>query len=408
MENRHQKRPLRKAALEQAVVEAFRRGGWHVVSQPHLVGGRPDLVLRRGNRQYVVELKSSAEARRDRLLPLLAQGILQAKAYASNAHLSPRAEPLAVIGAANLPEPLIDDLRSFAAEVAPDVAIGIIDLEGSRIFIGKELEGLSQLSKRPKRAHPFPHLGPQLHLFSDLNQWMLKVLLASRIPEGLLHAPRQKIDSVSDLARAANVSLMSALRCVNLLRAEGFLEESDGLQLANIEMLLGRWRAASHKPAREVPMRWLIPGDPHRQLSDAVRAHLDGLESALRASRSSRAQQAVPHPRVCLGLFAAADALGYKFVRGVASHLYLERLDPFVLESLGLASARPGQSADVFVRVPSFRESVFRAAVKPHGIPVCDILQVWLDVADHPARGASQAQQIWRNILAPLWKGTSS
>jgi len=56
------------------------------------------------------------------------------------------------------------------------------------------------------------------------------------------------------------------------------------------------------------------------------------------------------------------------------------------------------------VRVPSFRESIFRAAVVRHELPVCDVLQVWLDVADHPSRGASQAKEIWRRVLVPLWK----
>ena len=88
--------------------------------------------------------------------------------------------------------------------------------------------------------------------------------------------------------------------------------------------------------------------------------------------------------------------------------LYVERLDRLALESMGLAPARPGQRADVFIRVPPFRESVFRAAVVRNELPVCDILQVWLDVADHPSRGASQAKEIWRQVLAPLAKESSA
>jgi len=149
-------------------------------------------------------------------------------------------------------------------------------------------------------------------------------------------------------------------------------------------------------------MRWVIPGDQERQLSDAVRAYLKKWESAV--SRDRRANRAVPRPRICLGLFAAADVLGFGFVRGVAPHLYLERPDPPALESLGLAPVRAGQRADVFVRVPSLRESVFRAAVVRNELPVCDVIQVWLDVANHPSRGASQAKEIWRRALAPLLK----
>ena len=43
-------------------------------------------------------------------------------------------------------------------------------------------------------------------LFSDLNQWMLKILLAPPlIPEGFLLAPRERYRNASQLAEAAGV-----------------------------------------------------------------------------------------------------------------------------------------------------------------------------------------------------------
>jgi hypothetical protein len=39
--------------------------------------------------------------------------------------------------------------------------------------------------------------------------------------------------------------------------------------------------------------------------------------------------------------------------------------------------------------------------VRHHGVPVADIVQVWLDVSNHPARGKEQAEQIWKRVLAP-------
>lgn len=399
------RRLLRDSSFEQAVVDAFRRGGWRVLRQPRIAQSYSDLLVRRGDRQYIIQIKSSPEARRDRLIPLLSQAILQAKAAAAaaKADVSPSPLPLAIIGAPRIPQSLIGDIRSFAAQVAPDVAVGIIDLEGARIFVGQELESLSSSPGRSKLSVPLPHSVPRPHLFSDLNQWMLKVLLSRRIPEHLLNAPRQQFESVSELAKAARVSLMSAFRFVSLLKAGGFLDEQSRLlRLINIEPLFERWRAANLKPVQQLSMRWIIPGDPERQLSDAIRAYQKKGESI--ASRGRAANRAVQRPRICLGLFAAADALGFGFVRGVAPYLYLERLDLLALESMGLAPARPGQHADVFLRVPPFRESVFRAAVIRNQLPVCDILQVWLDVADHPSRGASQAKEIWRQVLAPLSK----
>jgi hypothetical protein len=399
------RRSLRAATLERAAIDAFRRAGWTVVPQPRGAELRPDLLVRRGDHQYVVDIKSAPEARRDRVIPLLSQAILYARAAAAHATIAPRPRPLAIIGAPRLSPSLIDALRSFAAQVAPDVAIGLLDLEGSRVFVGPALEALNA-AVHARRPAPVPPLAPRLHLFSDLNQWMLKVLLSPGLPDHLVHAPHRPLANPSALAKAAGVSLMSAFRCVRLLRAGGFLDESASvLRLVDVEGLLERWRAANLKPVREVPVHWMLPGDPDRQLTDAVRVYRQ--QGASAGSRARGVPRAMPRPRICLGLFAAADALGFGFVRGVAPHLYVERFDPRALESLGLAPARANQPADVIVRVPSFRESVFRAAVVRHELPVCDVLQVWLDVADHPSRGASQAKEIWRRVLVPLWKHAS-
>ncbi len=92
------------------------------------------------------------------------------------------------------------------------------------------------------------------------------------------------------------------------------------------------------------------------------------------------------------------------FVRGVQPYIYVERLNPGVLEELGLSEDIEGQSPDIYVRIPGNRESVFRGLVEKNGLPVSDILQVWLDVGQHPARGKEQADVIWRKILAPAFE----
>jgi hypothetical protein len=47
---------------------------------------------------------------------------------------------------------------------------------------------------------------------------------------------------------------------------------------------------------------------------------------------------------------------------------------------------------------------VFRASVVRDGVPVADILQVWLDVGAHPARGEEQAEEIRHRVLAPIFE----
>jgi len=75
-----------------------------------------------------------------------------------------------------------------------------------------------------------------------------------------------------------------------------------------------------------------------------------------------------------------------------------------IVENLGLSAKGADQQADVYVRVPGNRESVFRGAVVNVDVPSSDILQVWLDVSQHPLRGREQADLIWRQVLAPIFE----
>lgn len=381
----------RGAAFEQRVAEAFRRAGWKVRRPSHAGRNQADLVVRHGDHSYAVEVKCAAEGRRDRLVPLLAQAILQAQAFARQGE-EPLA-PLAVVGADRISESLVRDLESFARDYASDIAVGAVDLEGFQCFHGPGLESLNAPRGRAeKRLRVRASQHRVSNLFSDLNQWMLKVLLAHRIPPALLNAPRGEYRNASQLAQAANASVMSAFRFVRQLRVEGFLDlSSDLLELVRVEELLRRWQASNLAPMRELPLRWVLRGNPERQLHEALLGWASG-----------HASQPKGRPRACLGLFAAADALGVGFVRGIAADVYLERLAPRALQELGLSLEPPGASPDVVVRLPAARESVFRGAVDRDGVPVSDVLQVWLDASAHPSRGKEQADLIYRRVLQSL------
>jgi hypothetical protein len=197
---------------------------------------------------------------------------------------------------------------------------------------------------------------------------------------------------------------MTASRLVNQLANEGFLDKhGDHLQIVRADELLERWVSANRQRTRDIPARWIIKKDEKQLLASVAKYAAESkaapaLKSKARTSRVMKAP-----PRCCIGLFAAADALGVGFVRGVPPHLYLERLDLDVLQKLGLSVEDFDRGADVYVRVPSNKEAIFRAAVIRDGLPVSDALQVWLDVSAHPARGREQAHEIWRRVLKPLF-----
>lgn len=48
------------------------------------------------------------------------------------------------------------------------------------------------------------------------------------------------------------------------------------------------------------------------------------------------------------------------------------------------------------------REAVLRLATTTDGVPVSDVLQTWLDVSAHPARGRLQADVIRKRAWAAI------
>ena len=370
------------------LLEAFRRKGWRVDENPSIGSRRADMAASKKGIRYLVELKAASEGRRDRLVPLLAQAILEAQAIAKGS-----AKPisvLAVVAAPRIAPAVIVHLERFAAENAPDATAGFMDEQGLLRFLG---QGFEELNERPQKRSrlktiALPDSG---RLFSDLNQWMLKVLLAPEIPAEMMAAPRGEYRNASQLAEAARVSLMSAFRFLRQMKQEDFLDDDDELlRVVRRHELMRRWQAVYLRSVVDLPARWIVRGGSPRRLADTLRAQ--------------RAKAGGSMPRACLGLFAAADALGSGFVHGVKPHLYVEKLNPEVLKKLGLSAEGAERAPDVLVRVPLFRESLFRGAVECDGVPVADILQVWLDTSAFPARGAAQADELRSRVLAPLFK----
>jgi len=372
--------------FERILAEVLRKAGWRVHRHPAIGDMRADIIAESDGRKYVVEVKASSEGRSDRLIPLLSQAILQARAIAQR--FPEPAVPVAVVAAKRIPVSVAEHLKDFAQRYAPEVGVGVIDADGFRSFVGHGLEGFNA---KPPRGVPRDIASQQRlpDLFSDLNQWMLKVILGQRLPEPLISVPREQIRNASQLAQAANVSVMSASRLVNQLADRGFLDKSEEqLQIVRVEELLDLWVSANRQAANEIPARWIIKRGPHH------------LVAALRQYTS---RQMHNQPRCCLGLFAAADALGFGFVHGVPSHIYLERLTLDSLNRLGLTVDHSSRSADLYIRIPINRETIFRPSVKREGLPASDVLQVWIDVSTHPARGREQAREIQRRVLKPLF-----
>lgn len=367
----------RSQNAEAQVADLFEGSGWAVDRSP--IRKRSDLIVRKKGQCFVVEIKALAEGRADRVIPLLSQAILQAQAHALDAG---KAQPLAVISVENASQSLVKQVASFVDQYASEVAVGLVSNNGFRYFRGAGLEALNAEPEEPRWLGNASS-NQAVNLFSDLNQWMLKVLLAPEIPDHLLQAPRQKYQSGSELAEAANVSPMSASRFLQQLRNEGYMDESSRyLVLVRRQELFRRWRSAAMRPSPELAMRFLIRSPVEQQ----IRGLLAKQEGA-----------------ACLGLFAAADALRLGHVSGVPPYLYVHKLPrPEDKQWRALVAARPSEVPDLIVRQALSPKSAFRGAVHQDGLIVADAIQVWLDVANHTSRGEEQADLIFEKILLPL------
>jgi len=369
---------------EELVEKAFNEFGFLVHEKPDPVIRGFDLTAQRNGRLLVIDVKVAPEGRPDRLSPLLAEAILQVRMRGRKHDQA--ADLVAIVAAPRVSPKTAKAVLKFGRELAPDVAVGVFDLDGYRIVTGNDLEKMNTVDRlQPSReSQPLAK-----NLFSDLNQWMLKLLLARHLnrPE-FMGGPVAQYRNASELAApdAANVAIMSAFRLIDQLKQQGFLHESSPvLQLVRARELLRQWQGVYQRPVRELPVRWLLPTDSPAQLSNAVKAY---------------------GQRSCVALFPAAHAHGFRHVTGVPIHVYVDSIDEPALQRMGVVVARPGEKADLILRIPLAKESVFRGMVMVgRGYRAADILQVWLDVASHPSRGQEQADLIYRKVIEPRLTG---
>src|SRR5258708_1850601 len=240
--------------LERQLVErlaaAFRDAEWEVSGDR-----KADLVVAHGPKRYVVELKVAREPRKAEAQGSFADAILRSKSAAR----AIGGKPLAIVGASHISDAMAAALRDYARDYADGCAHGLVDLRGRLELYGPGLSdvGLKSdalISKSPSKRSSPSRVDP----FSDLGQWLLKVLLSRGLSEKHLTAPRVEVRTAEHLAELANVSIPHASRQVAELRRDGFLDDSAGLRLVRISDLLKEWRAANRRLPLDVPARWMF------------------------------------------------------------------------------------------------------------------------------------------------------
>ncbi|AXF24600.1 RpiR family transcriptional regulator [Burkholderia pyrrocinia] len=370
-------KPLSNELPEHLALDAFRNlfeeaDGWSVTEITGSDHVGDVIVANDQGTSYLAVLKAFNEGRADRVTAFFAQALLEARTHAERQGM----RPAILIWVGSVSPSLINRLVEFHTAYGNREPFAVLSPDGTRYV---QFPGLDIFERPNQQTRPYgssPGTQPRL-TFSDLTQWMLKLLLAIDIKgEGLIGAERKHYTTATDLARAAGTSVMTATRLIHALKREGLIETKPFLKIVQRGKLAKRWKSEYQRPPLALPMKFLLPGAPDTQLHKLLKKE-----------------------RGVLGLFAAADALGFGHVKGVPPTIWVHNL----MEAenwRSLRRAKEGERPDLVLQQTGFPQSLDRGAVYRDGLRVTDIIQTWLDVSAHPARGAEQAAELEHGVLA--------
>jgi len=328
---------------------------------------------RRGQVRLHVEVRFLSQVRVRELVGQLAAGGLEARQAAAAAG----DEPVILAVAPRAGRESLREAERFMARYLPEVSWGVLDLRGG---VRLRLPPLGLDLDQPRVPAPRAEGRRRAPLsFSDLNRWMLKILLLREAPEGMWGGPRAVFLTPAQLHDAARVSPDKAYKFLRMLEEQDFLRRTpDGFALVRRAELVEHWFAAERlHPPRRLPVRDALGKKPDpARLAPAV---ADG-------------------PRAALGGFAACRLLGASNASGTALELHVRGDPREYLAVHGLEACHP-DAAGLNLLVSEHPQSVFRGAVRRGPVLVVDVLQAALDVVPSPARGLEQAQYILEHVL---------
>jgi hypothetical protein len=268
-------------------------------------------------------------------------------------------------------------VRQFMTAHAPDCGWGLIDQSGAAQIV---VPALSLDVDQPGQISPpsWPRQRP-MRLFSDLNQWMLKILLLADTPTSLWGGPRQSVATPTDLHRVAHVSVEKAHQFYRAFEQIGLIRPTrSGLVVVRKKDLMEMWvHDELSRSARRMPTRWIF-GEP------------PSLEQVF-------CKQGAPGDFAVCG-FEACRVLGVLHSPVMNREVYFLGDAEAALEAWDL-EACDDRDAHFYLRKARSAQSVLRGRVVKENLPVVDVLQAALDVCDQSSRGIEQSQYIINHIL---------
>jgi len=329
-----------------------------------------DLEMRVGNTLFIVQITATSSRNIEDLTSRLAAAILVSERLARER----KATPVALVTVPHLGPKGMASAARFVAQNKPGFAWGAFDARGNvRLVIPQLCVDVTDEGATPRTATPSTR---NASLFTDLNQWLLKVLLLFEVDEHFWGGPRVAVRNRAALAQVAQVSTQKAYTFVSTFEAADLLRKTPkGLCIVDRNDLFDTWfRTLAQHPPMRVPVRWIFgESDPLDFLRDRKEDY-------------------------ALGGFHACDVHGVLFSpkRECEVHVF----DPVatILDSWEMEVCDP-RDAKLFLLPQTRAKSIRLGRVVREGVAIVDVLQAALDMAHHRAKGQEQADHIVKEVL---------
>jgi len=333
-----------------------------------------DFQITMNDWEYLVEVKYFSMIRIQELIGSLSASILRTKRLAKNIS----AMPLVLGYAPRIGSKAVERVEEFMSLNADDVSWGLLDQAG-RVRLHFPAQGLDVDRRSIKGAEKAePERSRQVQLFSDLNRWLLKILLLRDAPAGMWGGPRELVDTPTLLGRVGNVSVAKAHRFFNAFEDRNYLRRTaEGIRVVRKELLMNAWMTEEiHHQKAEMPARFLFePTD-------------NPLERLTR----------LPDQRFAISGFEACRLHGVLHTVSPGLTIHVEDDFSAFLEHWDLEECTH-RDANVVLTRQRYPESVFRGTVMFQNLPVVDLLQAALDVRPLKSRGLEQAEFIIHHVF---------
>jgi hypothetical protein len=361
---------------------------------------RVDFIFRRGRRKYAIEVKQSRKIQLV-LSHLLPRGILLLQA----ARRLSGYIPIVAVVVEKLDQRDIRRIAEFIRHFAPEVGWLLVDKYGGGAFKDPEKDDygiLPPLNHQPlmpggslESKSYFSAHNPRPLSFSDLDQWLLKVFLLGHpgIAADYWGGPQGIVQNAFQLSKLSGVSPPISNFWFNAMESSGYLKRigrKEAILLkpnSLIEEWRGQYRFADN---RILPYRSMYPVSEDDEYFQDILGRIKSCN-----------EDAVP---LAISAHQACKQFGIKHSSAKSIHIYFWGDIGLVANSLNLVPAEAANEASVFLVEPKYPKSVFGGRVVRRGIPICDILQCYLDLFNLPDRGREQADFVYENILFKLFE----